>query len=261
MTVHKWRGKLLACGGDAKTVKGQKLNTEQTYVTAIMYLAPHKLSGVNVCPMAEQAGCVEGCLNSAGMGKFSNVQKARIAKTAWFNLDPVGFVDALKRDIDRFASWAIRKGLTPTIRLNGTSDIRFERYGIPQAFPELTFYDYTKLHNRKGVPDNYSLTWSYSEASKAYSDRLSGVINSGMNAAVVFRNGIPATFGGVPTVDGDKHDLRFLDPLGVIVGLRAKGKAANDKSGFVVNPKETQREKMIRWGLTTDKELKELATC
>jgi len=237
MTVHKWRGKLLACGGDAKTVKGQKLDTDKTYVTAIMYLAPHKLSGVNVCPMAEQAGCVEGCLNSAGMGKFSNVQKARIVKTAWFNLDPVGFVDALKRDIDRFASWAIRKGLTPTIRLNGTSDIRFERYGVPQAFPELTFYDYTKLHNRKGLPDNYSLTWSYSEASKPYSARLRDVIKSGMNAATVFKSpskGLPRAYKGIQVIDGDLHDLRFLDPQGVIVGLRAKGKAVYDQSGFVI---------------------------
>ena len=235
MTVHKWRGKLLACGGDAKTVKGQKLGLDKTYVTGIMYLAPHKLSGANVCPMAEQAGCVDGCLNSAGMGKFSNVQKARIAKTAWFNLDPVGFVDALKRDIERFSSWAIRKGLTPTIRLNGTSDIRWERHGIPQAFPELQFYDYTKLHNRKGLPENYSLTWSYSQASKAYSDRLGDVIKSGINAAAVFRGKLPATFEGVPTIDGDKHDLRFLDPAGVIVGLKAKGKAVSDQSGFVID--------------------------
>ena len=237
MTVHKWRGKLLACGGDAKTVKGQKLNTEKTYVTAIMYLAPHKLSGVNVCPMAEQAGCVEGCLNSAGMGKFSNVQKARIAKTAWFNLDPKGFIDALAKDVDRFANWAIRKGLVPVIRPNGTSDIRFERYGIIERFPELQWYDYTKLHNRKGIPENYSLTWSYSGASKAYSDRLGDVIKSGMNAAAVFKGpskSLPRAYKGIPVIDGDKHDLRFLDPLGVIVGLKAKGKAIYDKSGFVI---------------------------
>jgi hypothetical protein len=240
MAVHKWRGKLLACGGDAKTVKGQKLDTEKTYVTGIMYLAPHKLSGVNVCPMAEQAGCVDGCLNSAGMGKFSNVQKARIAKTAWFNLDPVGFVDALKHDIERFASWAIKKDLTPTVRLNGTSDIRWERYGIPQSFPELTFYDYSKLHNRKGLPDNYSLTWSYSEASRPYSARLGDVIKSGMNAAAVFRNRLPASFKGVPVVDGDLHDLRFLDEKGVIVGLRAKGKAIYDQSGFVIDATEKE---------------------
>ena len=228
--------------GSEMCIRDRKLNTEQTYVTAIMYLAPHKLSGHNVCPMAEQAGCVEGCLNSAGMGKFSNVQKARIAKTAWFNLDPAGFVDGLKRDIDRFASWAIRKGLTPTVRLNGTSDIRWENYGIPQAFPELQLYDYTKLHNRKGIPENYSLTWSYSGASKAYSDRLGDVIKSGMNAAAVFRGRLPATFEGVPVIDGDKHDLRFLDPLGVIVGLKAKGKAIYDKSGFVIGEKPVYDE-------------------
>jgi len=261
MTVHKWRGKLLACGGDAKTVKGQKLNTEKTYATAIMYLAPHKLSGVNVCPMAEQAGCVEGCLNSAGMGKFSNVQKARIAKTVWFNLDPVGFVDALKSDIDRFASWAIRKGLTPTIRLNGTSDIRWENYGVPQAFPELTLYDYTKLHNRKGVPDNYSLTWSYSEASAAYSDRLSDVIKSGTNAAAVFKSpskGLPRAYKGLPVIDGDLHDLRFLDPQGVIVGLRAKGKAIYDETGFVIGEEAVYEEPT---GFNIDATEKELATC
>ena len=237
MTVHKWRGKLLACGGDAKTVKGQKLNTDKTFVTGIMYLAPHKLSGVNVCPMAEQAGCVEGCLNSAGMGKFSNVQKARIAKTAWFNLDPKGFIDALAKDVDRFANWAIRKGLVPVIRPNGTSDIRFERYGIIERFPELQWYDYTKLHNRKGIPENYSLTWSYSGASKAYSDRLGDVIKSGMNAAAVFKGpskSLPRAYKGIPVIDGDKHDLRFLDPQGVVVGLRAKGKAVYDESGFVI---------------------------
>jgi len=242
MTVHKWRGKLLACGGDAKTVKSQKLNTEKTYVTGIMYLAPHKLSGANVCPMAEQAGCVEGCLNSAGMGKFSNVQKARIAKTAWFNLDPKGFIDALAKDVDRFANWAIRKGLVPVIRPNGTSDIRFERYGIIERFPELQWYDYTKLHNRKGLPENYSLTWSYSQASKAYSDRLGDVIKSGMNAAAVFRKRVPAFFAGFPCIDGDKHDLRFLDEKGVIVGLKAKGKAIYDKSGFVIGEKPVYDE-------------------
>jgi len=174
------------------------------------------------------------------MGKFSNVQKARIAKTAWFNLDPVGFVDALKHDIERFASWAIKKDLTPTVRLNGTSDIRWERYGIPQSFPELTFYDYSKLHNRKGLPDNYSLTWSYSEASRPYSARLGDVIKSGMNAAAVFRNRLPASFKGVPVVDGDLHDLRFLDEKGVIVGLRAKGKAIYDQSGFVIDATEKE---------------------
>ena len=85
------------------------------------------------------------------------------------------------------------------------------------------------------VTGNNSLTWSYSQASKAYSDRLAGVIKSGMNAAAVFRDRLPEVFKGVPVIDGDKHDLRFLDPAGVIVGLKAKGKAVRDKSGFVID--------------------------
>lgn len=236
--TFKWRGRLFAAGSDAKTIKSQKLVSKsgKPFITAILYLAPHKLSGSNVCPMAEQAGCVEGCLNSAGMGKFSNVQKARIAKTAWFNLDPSGFIDAMSKDIERFANWAFKKGLEPVIRPNGTSDIRFERYGLFERFPELQFYDYTKLHNRKDLPANYHLTWSYSEANKAYAERFDAVTADGTNAAVVFRGKtLPDTFKGKPVLNGDKHDLRFLDKPNHVVGLLAKGKAKQDHSGFVVD--------------------------
>ena len=51
----------------------------------------------------------------------------------------------------------------------------------------------------------------------------------------MFRNKLPKTFKGLPVIDGDKDDLRFLDPQGVIVGLIAKGKAKQDKSGFVID--------------------------
>ena len=55
---------LLSVEADAKTVKGRK----KGYLTGIMYLAPFKLSGYQVCPMAEIAGCVGDCLNTAGHG-------------------------------------------------------------------------------------------------------------------------------------------------------------------------------------------------
>jgi len=257
--TFKWRGKLFAAGSDAKTIKSQKVLSKsgKPFITAIMYLAPYDLSGVNVCPMAgsNAAGCAEGCLNSAGHGRFSNVQKARIAKTAFFNLDPKGFIDAMSSDIERFASWAYKKGLEPVIRPNGTSDIRWERYGIIEQFPELQWYDYSKLHNRKGLPDNYHLTWSYSEATHAYAERFDAVTKT-LNAAVVFKGKtLPKTFKGLPVLDGDKSDLRHLDPAGHVVGLLAKGKAKSDTSGFVVDTKETTAQKMIRWGLATAEEL------
>ena len=92
------------------------------------------------------------------------------------------------------------------------------------------------------MPDNYSLTWSYSQASKAYSDRLADVVKSGMNAAAVFRKRVPASFAGLPVIDGDQHDLRSLDPQGVIVGLEAKGKAVYDQSGFVIGEESVYDE-------------------
>ena len=97
------------------------------------------------------------------------------------------------------------------------------------------WYDYTKIANRRNVPDNYHLTWSYSGANPKYSDMMDTAVSNGMNVAVVFRTKgtIPASFKGLPTVDGDKNDLRFLDPKGVAVALYAKGKAKHDTSGFV----------------------------
>ena len=223
-----WRGKLLASGQDAKTVKGEK----EGYATAIMYMLPWKSAGINVCPMAEQAGCIDGCLNSAGMGKFSNVQAARAKKTAWFAKDRKGFLEALERDITNFIKWANKQGKTPAIRLNGTSDIRWENHGIIQKFPDVQFYDYTKISNRKNLPDNYHLTWSYSEVNEAYVAKAP----KKENWAVVFRTkNLPKTFKGREVIDGDKDDLRFLNGKGKVIGLYAKGKAKKDTSGFVVD--------------------------
>ncbi len=106
-----------------------------------------------------------------------------------------------------------------------------------EAFPQVTFYDYTKIANRRNLPDNYHLTWSYSAASAKYAEQAGIAKVNGLNIAVVFRNkeAIPPTFLDLPTIDGDRDDMRFLDPKGVVVALYAKGKAKLDQSGFVVN--------------------------
>lgn len=234
-----WKGKLLACGNNAKTVKGDG----SEYLTAIMYLTPWKSVGVNVCPNAEQAGCVEGCLNTAGRGAMNSVQRARARKTEWFARDRDGFMRQLVTDISKFVAYCEKRGITPCVRLNGTSDIRWEKIKIDglclmEYFPSVVFYDYTKIANRRDVPSNYHLTFSYSEANPAYAAQVDKALASGMNMAVVFRSkeSIPQNFLGRVVIDGDKDDLRFLDPKGVIVGLYAKGKAKKDTSGFVVGP-------------------------
>jgi hypothetical protein len=234
-----WKGNLLSCGSNAKTVKGDG----SEYLTAIMYLTPWKSAGVNVCPMAEQAKCIDGCLNTAGRGQMSSVQLGRARKTQWFAQDRAGFMTQLYADLQSFVSYCDKRGIQPCVRLNGTSDIRWELIGvngfrnIMQAFPAVQFYDYTKIANRRNIPTNYHLTWSYSEASKAYAIQSAVAVVNGMNIAVVFRRkgDIPTQFLGLPTIDGDSDDMRFLDPKGVVVALYAKGKAKQDQSGFVIN--------------------------
>ena len=233
-----WKGNLLSCGSNAKTVKGDG----SEYLTAIMYLTPWKSAGINVCAMAELAGCFKPCLNTAGRGQMSSVQMGRARKTQWFATDRAGFMAQLVADLQSFVAYCQKRGIQPCVRLNGTSDIRFELIpvagyrNIMEAFPSVQFYDYTKIANRRNLPSNYHLTWSYSAANAKYAEMAGIAKVNGLNIAVVFRKkeAIPATFLDLPTIDGDRDDMRFLDPKGVVVALYAKGKAKTDTSGFVV---------------------------
>ena len=222
---------LLNIDKNAKTVKGQK----KGYLTGILYLAPSTLSGYQVCPFAKVAGCEESCLNTAGRGAMNSTQKARIAKTKYFMEDQEAFMEQLVKEIRALIKKAEKMGLIPVVRLNGTSDILWERVGVRgeggigysnlmEMFPELQFYDYTK-HIKRNAPKNYHITFSYSPMYGKKSDH---------NMAVVFKGKIPVRFMGRKVVDGDENDLRFLDQRNVIVALKAKGKAKKDTSGFVV---------------------------
>jgi len=227
---------LLGIGTDAKTVKGEKKGV----LTGIMYLAPYTLSGTNVCAMAELAHCHEGCLNTAGRGQMSNVQMARLRKTRFWQEDPETFLSLLRKEVARVVRKAKRENKTPMIRLNGTSDILWERKApaLFEEFSDVQFYDYTKIPTRRDLPKNYHLTFSYSGANERYREFYRPALDNGMNVAVVFRKPeFPETFLGLPVVNGDESDIRPFDPQGVIVGLKAKGKAKRDKSGFVVDPR------------------------
>jgi hypothetical protein len=233
---------LLSVSSDAKTVKGETLG----FLTGILYLAPATTTKWNTCPMAKIAQCDKACLNTAGRGAFSSVQTARVNKTIWFFEERQTFMQQLVVDIKRVIRKAQSKGLVPLIRLNGTSDIRWETVGFSDidgteyvnifaAFPDVTFYDYTKDANRKDLPSNYDLTFSYSGV-QGFQPFVQIAIAKGMRMAVVFRKeqDIPNTFKGISVVSGDKSDVRHLDDDGVIVGLYAKGKAKLDTTGFVV---------------------------
>lgn len=247
--------KLLNVDSNAKTVKGQK----EGFLTGVLYLAPYTLSGFNTCAMADIAKCHHACLNTAGRagiiktGESTNpIQQARIRKTKQFYSERDTFMHLLVKDIERLIAQAKKQGFIPLVRLNGTSDIRWENIRfdyefmhsktrnvtIFEIFPEVQFYDYTKIPNRKDLPANYDLTFSYSGV-KEYQKYAMSAIESGMRLAVVFRlqDSIPDTFMGLPCVDGDNTDIRHLDPKRSIVALYAKGKAKKDYSGFVIDIK------------------------
>ena len=228
--------KLLSVSTDAKTTKGESLG----FLTGILYLAPATTTKWNTCSMAKIAQCDKACLYTAGRGAMNSVQKARIRKTEWFFEDRQSFMQQLVVDIDKLFFKAKRMGLTPLVRLNGTSDIRWESIPINgyknifEAFPDVQFYDYTKDANRRDLPANYDLTFSYSGV-EGFQPFVAKALKKQMRIAVVFRKeqDRPSTFMGIPVVSGDNSDVRHLDDK-VIVGLYAKGKAKLDTTGFVV---------------------------
>ena len=227
--------KLLSIDTNAKTIKGQ----QKGFMTGILYLAPSDQSGVmNTCPFATK-GCREACLYTAGRGAFPKIKQARINKTLWLARDKDGFIAQLVKDIHALIRKAKRENMTPCVRLNGTSDLPVETWGIMEQFPDVQFYDYTKnpkrmIANLAGeMPKNYSLTFSRAET-PANQKHAQIVLDRGGNVAAVFANDLPKIHGKTRVINGDESDLRFTDPKGVIVGLKAKGKARKDTSGFVI---------------------------
>ena len=228
---------MLRLDGSTKVIKGNKLG----FRTAILYLAPANMSGQNVCAMAALALCIEPCLNTSGRGAMTGTQMSRLRKTLfWFQYREEA-IAMIKAEIAGFEKRAAKQGWTLLVRLNGTSDIAWERHGIIQAYPNVQFYDYTKLANRRNIPANYDLTFSYSGA-PAFMPQVRIAIGNGMRIAAVFRTraiveSILAkneTFMGMQVVDGDDTDIRHLDPAHCVTALYAKGKAKRDQSGFVV---------------------------
>jgi len=222
---------------NAKTIKGEKLG----YLTGILYLAPASESGVmNVCQYASE-GCKADCLFTAGRGVFESVHNARVKKTLALHADRASFLSQLRKDIASLVKTAKNKKLIPAIRLNGTSDLAWLGMQLSAEFPNVQFYDYTKLPKPYlRTKSNYHLTFSRSESN--HSDVID-CLSHGINVAMVFDTkrglSLPESWNGYKVIDGDLHDLRFLDGYqSAVIGLRAKGKARKDSpkcgTGFVL---------------------------
>ena len=229
--------KLLSIG-NPKVLKGMK----QGYMTYILHLAPANLSGYEVCAKRTK-GCTTACLNTSGRGGMikkgettNAIQQARIRKTKFFFENRELFLSQLDHEINLLKNKAKLLGFKLAIRLNGTSDLPFERYKIKdnmslmELHKDVIFYDYTKIKNRLNslLPSNYKLTFSRSESNDHELKDIK------QNIAVVFKNSLPKKYLNRKVINGDDHDLRFLDPKNAIVGLLAKGKAKKDNSGFTI---------------------------
>jgi len=224
---------------NAKTIKGEK----KGITTYIMYLAPHNQNskGINLCSHAS-VGCANACLFNSGAARFPKVQLGKTNKTEYFLADRVKFLTHLTNEIENIvkkheniigdeqigANGKVIRYKRFAIRLNGTSDISFEKFKIRdgknifELFPNAQFYDYTKNHlrfERVSKNLNYHLTFSRSESNQLQSRIM---LKNGHSVAMVFKKELPKTYLGFNVINGDETDLRFLDEPNVIVGLKYK---------------------------------------
>lgn len=233
---------LLGFGRNAKTVKSDKLGD---YITGYLYLAPGNRAGKDyeVCP-SRSPGCTKGCLYTSGYGDSKHVQQSRIAKTKLFFEKRDEFLRMMYQDIYKLEKKAQKLGKKLAVRLNMTSDIEWEKIyindidysyrvfgNIMEMFPDVQFYDYTKIPKRYKLPYNYHLTFSMDETNASV---CAVEMKNGKNVCVVFESAkLPTVFMQKRVINGDAHDLRFLDPRSVIIGVKAKADAKSDDTGFV----------------------------
>jgi len=247
---YKLSGLSLLTTNSLKTIKG----LDHGILSGILYLAPHTTAGakdpdsgerINVCSGASPA-CMKACLYRSGASLiYRNINEARIRKTKLLFSDRDRFLSELAGDIAKIERAGERRNLIPAIRLNGTSDLAWERIpieingkryrSIMQAFPAVSFYDYTKREDRisdlRKLPRNYTLVFSRSEIN----DRACKLaLRKGINVAIVFYKKLPASYWSFPVINGDLFDARFMDPSPAIVGLKAKAHAKKDRSSFVI---------------------------
>ena len=214
--------------------KIRKTNKGSKYRVASLSLMPDRI----ICPGSKAAGCFEGCLKSAGRGRFDNVAAGRQWRTDLWHQDRAQFLERLTRELANHQKNCERLGVIPAARLNTISDIPYEKAEagfIPQLFPGIYFFDYTERAARLGTtPANYKLMFSYS--GRAQYQQVQIALGAGVPIAAVFRDEFPAEFLGRPVINGDNSDLVNSKAGPVILGLKAKGALAKaDNSGFVID--------------------------
>lgn len=250
--------KLLDTGGGNTKLRKNNANINDGVFTMIGEVMGKKPSGIRVaglslapsnwaCPASNLAGCQKPCLMSAGYGKFDNVRTGREKKRDWLRDDRESFLAQLTKELHNFEKLTTKQGVQGVVRLNVISDIVWEHsnYAIPQQFPNLFFYDYTKMAGRLGkTPKNYPLMFSWSGMPN-YQPSVEKAMRTDTPVAVVFDCDFPKTFLGRAVFNGDKSDLFNLTRTNGIIALKAKGDAKGSNDPFVVSSRNANRHLLV----------------
>lgn len=233
----------------SKLAKTEKNKHELTYG---IYLAPADASGKQVCPGSSEY-CRAACLNMSGHNGLytdNRIQKRRILKTQLLLAYPVFMTDWIAAEIRKHKAAADKKGYTFSVRINCTSDLNLTQFktsagkNLLETFPEIQFYDYTKVFNRINltkVYSNYDLTYSFNGTNY---DKCLAALRAGVRVAMVFEKKLPKLYDGIPVVNGDLYDARYLDPKNAIVGLvfkRVREKINLKATPFVISLEDAKR--------------------
>lgn len=232
--------KLLSRDSNTKLIKTAK--GLENVVLAGLSLMPSAI----LCPSSKAADCFDDCLKESGLAQvYKSVNIARQKKTDYYMQDRDGFLTQLRRELTNLEKYAVKHNKRAIVRLNVLSDIAWEIHNIPQDFPNISFYDYTKRAARLGnTPDNYKLMFSYSAAPK-YKKQVDIALTTDAPITVVFKNGLPPSYMGREVIDGDKSDIDNLEAKGKIVGLRVKGNSAKQSdSPFIVDSNIISTDRM-----------------
>lgn len=189
---------------------------------------------LNFCVGSNKA-CRSTCLVYSGNNPVADKQvPAKLARSEALLREPVAWLRMFAEAINWHVDYCNKKGLVPYVRPNVLSDIPWELVfpDMFELFPDLWFYDYTKVPGRSAPRRNYDLTFSFSGTNGIATEHE---LSRGHRIAVVFWLQKPCsryqhpcdspselTFLGQRVIDGDPHDFRPLDPPGSVIGLSYK---------------------------------------
>lgn len=234
-------------GGVAHSAK-IRASYNHNVATYCIYLAPSNMSGYKVCP--NDTYCKQFCLNASGNNKAdilargvenSRINQSRVKKTKLFYENREMFMAIMVMEILKEKERAEKNGMDFAIRINGTSDLspeifKYQGKNILELFPQIQFYDYTKMPNRIKLMQkykNYDLTFSFNGHNW---NECAEFMSHGGKAAVVFEGNLPKSYRGFEVVDGNQYDMRYLDPSGTIIGLHYHPVASDFIHGKYVPP-------------------------